>query len=50
MIKVVAKGTYFDGKTEEVIELCKELATETRKEDGCISYSLFRDVKTVNQD
>ncbi|WP_313339464.1 putative quinol monooxygenase [Sedimentibacter sp.] len=48
MIKVVAKGTYFDGKAEEVIELFKELVSETRKEKGCISYSLFRDVKNAS--
>lgn len=45
MIKVVAKGTYQDDKVDEVIELYKELVVETRKEDGCISYSLFRDIK-----
>lgn len=45
MIKVVAKGTYSDDKVEEVIELYGELVAETRKEDGCISYCLFRDIQ-----
>ncbi|HCX62357.1 putative quinol monooxygenase [Sedimentibacter sp.] len=48
MIKVVAKGTYFDGRAEEAIELYRELVLETRREDGCISYSLFRDVKNAS--
>ncbi len=45
MIKVVAKGTYLDDKVDEVIELYRELVAETRKEDGCISYQLFIDIK-----
>ncbi len=45
MVKVVAKGYFHEGKTEEAIKLYKELVNETRKEDGCIAYNLFRDTK-----
>ncbi len=40
MIKVVAKGF-----AQEVIEMCKELVELTRKEEGCISYELYQDIK-----
>ena len=45
MIKVVAKGVYQEGKAEEAIALYDELVRETRKENGCITYNLFRDNK-----
>jgi quinol monooxygenase YgiN len=45
MVKVVAKGIYEENKVEEAIKLYEELVSETRKEDGCISYCLFRDIK-----
>ena len=45
MIKVVAKGYFYEGKAEEAIKLYEELVEKTRKEDGCISYSLFRDIE-----
>lgn len=45
MVKVVAKATYHEDKVEEAIKLYEELVKETRKEDGCISYCLFKDIK-----
>ncbi|HOA20312.1 MAG TPA: putative quinol monooxygenase [Sedimentibacter sp.] len=45
MIKVVAKGYFLEGKAEEAIKLYEELVEKTRKEEGCISYSLFRDIE-----
>lgn len=45
MIKVVAKANYFEDKVEDAIKLYEELVKETRKEDGCIYYSLFKDTK-----
>lgn len=45
MIKVVAKGYYYEGKAEEAIKMYEELVAKTRLEDGCISYNLFRDKK-----
>jgi pentatricopeptide repeat protein len=45
MIKVVARGYFQEGKAEEAIKLYEELIEKTRKEEGCISYSLFRDIE-----
>jgi quinol monooxygenase YgiN len=45
MIKVVAKGYFLEGKAEEAIKLYEELVEKTRTEEGCISYSLFRDIE-----
>lgn len=49
MIKVVAKGYYYEDKVDEAIKLYEELVSETQKEEGCIAYNLFRDVndKTI---
>ncbi len=48
MIKVVAKQTI----KEDMIESCKKvisgLVEETRKEEGCISYELYQDIKKKN--
>ncbi len=48
MIKVVAKQTI----KEDMIESCKTviqgLVEATRKEDGCISYELYQDIKQKN--
>lgn len=45
MIKVVARGYFYEDKTEEAIKLYEELVEKTRKEEGCISYNLFMDIK-----
>ena len=45
MVKVVAKGYFYEDKTQEAIKLYEELVEKTREEDGCISYSLFRDIE-----
>lgn len=45
MVKVVAKGIYYEDKTEEAIKMYEELVEKTRMENGCISYNLFRDTK-----
>lgn len=45
MIKVVSKGVFYEDKTEEAIKLYEELVVESRKEDGCIAYNLFRDIE-----
>lgn len=44
MVKVVAKNYAKEDKVKEVIELCRELVNETRKEEGCIKYEFFQDV------
>lgn len=41
MVKVVAKNYVKKENVEKVLELCKELVEETRKEEGCIAYELF---------
>ncbi|NLB32330.1 MAG: antibiotic biosynthesis monooxygenase [Tissierellia bacterium] len=45
MVKVVAKGYFYEGKTEEAIKMYEELVEKTRMEDGCMAYNLFRDTK-----
>ncbi|MCO1601876.1 putative quinol monooxygenase [Desulfosporosinus nitroreducens] len=45
MIKVIAKLTIKEDKIEELKSIIPELVAETRKEDGCLSYQLFQDVK-----
>lgn len=48
MIKVVAKS-YAKGDTlDKILELAKEMVEKTVKEEGCIKYELFQDVKDPN--
>lgn len=48
MIIIVAKNFIAEGKAEEFKSLTKSLIAESRKEEGCISYSLFEDIKDGN--
>jgi Uncharacterized conserved protein len=45
MVKLVVKNLVEEDKFEEYTKLFKELAEETRKEDGCIKYELYQDEK-----
>ncbi|MBK1813756.1 antibiotic biosynthesis monooxygenase [Clostridium sp. YIM B02505] len=45
MIKVVAKHYVVSDKIEELLELSKELVAATVKEEGCISYGMYQDIK-----
>jgi quinol monooxygenase YgiN len=45
MVKVIAKATIKEDKVEGFKSSISELVAETRKEDGCLSYQLFQDVK-----
>jgi quinol monooxygenase YgiN len=45
MIKVVAKNYIKEDKIAEVLEAAKELVALTVKEEGCISYEMFQDIK-----
>lgn len=45
MIRVISKSCFYEDKTEEAIKMYKELVEKTRMEEGCISYSLFQDIK-----
>jgi len=48
MIKVVAKSYAKADRLEQLLELSREMVEETNKEQGCISYELFQDVKDPN--
>lgn len=48
MITIVAKKMIKQGKTEEFKLLSEELINESRKEIGCISYSLYEDSNNCN--
>ena len=48
MIKVTSRRTIKPEHVDEVLEGYKEMVEETRKEKGCISYELFRDVHDPN--
>ncbi|MBC8060658.1 MAG: antibiotic biosynthesis monooxygenase [Clostridiaceae bacterium] len=45
MVKVVAKHFVKEDKINEFIELAKNLVEATVKEEGCIEYKLFQDLK-----
>jgi len=45
MIKVVAKHFVKEDKVNEFQELGKKLVEATVKENGCIKYELFKDMK-----
>ncbi|MDD4781205.1 MAG: putative quinol monooxygenase [Tissierellia bacterium] len=42
MIKVIAKGTFYEDKIEEAKNLYSKLVEESRKEKGCIAYNLYQ--------
>lgn len=48
MIKVVAKSYVKNEKLSKALELTKEMVEKTVKEEGCIRYELFQDVKDPN--
>ena len=45
MINVIAKHYVKEDKVADFIENAKKLQEETLKEEGCIKYGLFQDVK-----
>lgn len=48
MIKIVVKSVYKPGSWEKLTPLYQELLEKTGKEEGCVEYSLFIDVKDEN--
>jgi pentatricopeptide repeat protein len=48
MIKVVAKSYVKNEKLSKALELTKEMVEKTVKEEGCIRYELFQDIKDPN--
>jgi PTH1 family peptidyl-tRNA hydrolase len=47
-IKVVAKLNLRNGEKDNSLGFLDELIEKTRKEDGCISYELFENVRDEN--
>jgi len=45
MIKVVAKSYAKGENIEKILELTKEMVEITVKEEGCIKYEFFQDIK-----
>ncbi|HOM42682.1 MAG TPA: putative quinol monooxygenase, partial [Bacillota bacterium] len=45
MIKVVAKSFAKPDKLDKILELSAEMVEKTVKEEGCIKYELFQDIK-----
>lgn len=48
MITIVAKRIVKADKIAEFIAMVEPLINESRKENGCISYSLFQDINNAN--
>ncbi len=48
MIKIVARNFITPGKADEFKALTKPLIAASRKEEGCIAYSLFEDIHNEN--
>lgn len=48
MITIVAKSILKKGMKENFKLVAKELVTESRKEEGCISYNLYEDIDNEN--
>ena len=44
MITIVAKCSVMEDKIQEYMELAKKMMEETRKEKGCINYTLYQDI------
>jgi len=42
MLTLVVKLTLKEGKTEEFIELTRELVAKSKQEKGCIEYNLYQ--------
>lgn len=45
MLKVIAKSHAKADKLDRILELSKEMVEKTVKEEGCIKYELYQDVK-----
>lgn len=44
MITLVVKALIKEGKVDEYKRITNELALESRKEEGCVSYNLYVDI------
>jgi len=48
LIRVIAKSYAKSEHLDQLLRLSEEMVRETVKEQGCISYELFQDVKEPN--
>ncbi|MDE7315688.1 MAG: antibiotic biosynthesis monooxygenase, partial [Mucispirillum sp.] len=48
MIKITARHTVKENCIEELVKILKELVEKSRQEEGCISYSLYKDIEQDN--
>lgn len=48
MLRIIATNYIISEKREVFLSLVKPLIEQSRKEEGCLSYSLFEDTKTAN--
>lgn len=48
LIKVVARAEVAEARVVEYIEMALDLARETRQEEGCISYALYKNREKRN--
>lgn len=48
MIKITAKHIVKENYAEELLKVLKELVIKSRLEEGCISYSLYKDIESDN--
>ena len=48
MIKITAKHTVKENCIDELTAVLKELVEKSRLEEGCISYSLYKDIDNDN--
>lgn len=48
MIKITAKHIVKENCAEELLKVLKELVIKSRLEEGCISYSLYKDIESDN--
>lgn len=48
MIKITAKHTVKENCIDKLIIVLKELVEKSRFEEGCISYSLYKDIDNDN--
>lgn len=47
MVNIVATSVLKEETLDECLKLYEELVTETRKEQGCLNYGLFREEKAA---
>ena len=48
MIKIIAKNYISSNHIEEFLELAQNLVNASREESGCLSYTLYQDIKEAN--